>query len=1365
MAEKNAIRNARVVSKRCLGALGVSLGVGSVLALPPAALALLAASAAGLHLVDLFKKNKEELDQLSTAEEILLALFKKLDRLESRTVAPRGDLEVLESALSEGKMPAEEDLSDSQETRKLCLLIRLVQGQNKEQKLSFEEFRTQLSGLSNLCNEVAAHERAEQERFESLGQSVGEGIDFLADFIRQANQAQDSRGARILEEIEETRDLLKRIEENWNDPVRPNLFIHALGEFDSETKPSISDLHFNRRWLPYDPDVHGTTLRELDGFIDDPRTVLWWALVGEGGAGKSRLAHEYCLQLDADGWYAGFFDEEDMVGFLSKAEEWRPRCDTAIIIDYARLDHRPVQRFLATLRRKKDLNRKIRVLLLNRPDGFRTAQEADPKTRDNIRETLFRPYVWVVRAKREEKENLRARVEGSGLSGSERVILGDDETLRLPPLNDREILKKIRDSLDRMGLDSGAVIASVSAPALAHLVRITDGRLLLVETTAIVLSRRWRAKPKAMNLSLKHEELLLDIIEEEIRRYWIRRLEGGVENDQFFRQPLRFFQAVLIGAAAATFFRGLKCPEEWKTAFEIAKDHVPIPRENDLTPAENENYDKIRFDAFQKAVCAVFSAPYSGEQVPQVQPLKPDLLGEFFVLILAKVKGWNLERQCFVFSDDRESCLLPFDKSIPSFMSKTGRPLVNWCRLLVRDFREGFELEEIANVITDTLNKVPSPPDDVCLAGGLAVTLLGYSVGERDETAAGVIFNELENYFNRQPIRAIRALSFVHGVGFPCGSKEGKQFVGLGPRRAREIFIRWAKVYSAEERVVRRSVGFLSNAIFGYGRAGKEHIEEMGTCVELLKTVHCKAVTARWPSVEKIAVEFADGLVNAVSGYSNGGSEWFDEMAACVEALKVLKDEGVGSGWSCVGQIALAWAKGIGNASFGYGDAGREYFYRVVACFEALEGMESEAAAAGWSSVGEIALVRATVLYHAVQSFAEAGPEYFDQMAACVEDLEALNQEAVKSGWSSVSEIALARAKGLANLSLGYGKGGPEYFDRIAACVGALEVLKQEAVEAGWSSVSEIALARAKGLNWAVSGYLGCDKVDPEYFGRMAGCLEGLEVLKQEAGIFSWPSVGEIALERANGLLQAVFGYGEAGPEYFDQMTACLDQLQALMREATRANWDSVGEIALTWAKGLVCAVDGYGKAGLEYFERMTVCLAELGALTGKAASAVWSTRSEIAENLVDVFHRSVLRILFLKGFREGCATLKRFTASCDEQSNKFDDVTLPWERTPLFVSEYFPIMSSVRFKYIPGEVGDEDVIEFEVGSSSLLSKLRYVLENVAADDDAESSFHEYSSMLLPQLPQEISDGSSFLIRVSPEQADRLWRFFQKADQ
>jgi hypothetical protein len=117
---------------------------------------------------------------------------------------------------------------------------------------------------------------------------------------------------------------------------------------------------------------------ELQAWIDDEVDISVHPLIGRVGTGKTRLALEFCLQIDSDpnpppGWLAGFLSPSELTPVVDTLATrhfvWqRP---TLLVIDYAAQCHEALARWLDRLAGQK-LETKLRILLLDReaPEGF-----------------------------------------------------------------------------------------------------------------------------------------------------------------------------------------------------------------------------------------------------------------------------------------------------------------------------------------------------------------------------------------------------------------------------------------------------------------------------------------------------------------------------------------------------------------------------------------------------------------------------------------------------------------------------------------------------------------------------------------------------------------------------------------------------------------------------------------------------------------------------------------------------------------------------------------------------------------------------------------------------------------------------------
>jgi tetratricopeptide (TPR) repeat protein len=117
---------------------------------------------------------------------------------------------------------------------------------------------------------------------------------------------------------------------------------------------------------------------ELQTWIDDEVDISVHALIGRAGSGKTRLALEFCANIDSDpqardGWLAGFLSPAELTPVVNTLATRHFVWDqpTLLIIDYAAQCHEALARWLDRLA-SQQLETKLRILLLDReaPEGF-----------------------------------------------------------------------------------------------------------------------------------------------------------------------------------------------------------------------------------------------------------------------------------------------------------------------------------------------------------------------------------------------------------------------------------------------------------------------------------------------------------------------------------------------------------------------------------------------------------------------------------------------------------------------------------------------------------------------------------------------------------------------------------------------------------------------------------------------------------------------------------------------------------------------------------------------------------------------------------------------------------------------------------
>lgn len=146
----------------------------------------------------------------------------------------------------------------------------------------------------------------------------------------------------------------------------------------------------------------------LNRFLEEDNHFLWWALLGEGGMGKSRLALEWLKKMPSH-WF-GYFAKKN----ADAVREFQPFTDTVVIFDYVlgqeQLCAEAIESYLEVFNNSPY---KLRILLLERRK----------RTTDDD---------WMVRMKRKMPSEIRLEFESGSYSGQElylEALKEEDELL------------------------------------------------------------------------------------------------------------------------------------------------------------------------------------------------------------------------------------------------------------------------------------------------------------------------------------------------------------------------------------------------------------------------------------------------------------------------------------------------------------------------------------------------------------------------------------------------------------------------------------------------------------------------------------------------------------------------------------------------------------------------------------------------------------------------------------------------------------------------------------------------------------------------------------------------------------------------
>ncbi len=116
-------------------------------------------------------------------------------------------------------------------------------------------------------------------------------------------------------------------------------------------------------------------LKELAIFCDSGEQISWWAVIGRGGSGKSRLAYQFIKNnMGSSEWkmlflHDEFFSQANGGGKYKNWSNWTYDKNLLVVVDYVQKFAKEVSQWIEGLAFNHSVTRKIRVLLLERTDG------------------------------------------------------------------------------------------------------------------------------------------------------------------------------------------------------------------------------------------------------------------------------------------------------------------------------------------------------------------------------------------------------------------------------------------------------------------------------------------------------------------------------------------------------------------------------------------------------------------------------------------------------------------------------------------------------------------------------------------------------------------------------------------------------------------------------------------------------------------------------------------------------------------------------------------------------------------------------------------------------------------------------------
>ncbi len=149
--------------------------------------------------------------------------------------------------------------------------------------------------------------------------------------------------------------------------LNPNAYDN-LGYYEGRSNTtSIRPYDYDSGYLPFVGEARNRALSTLaNEFCKKGNGFKWWAVVGPGGAGKSRIGYELSQKLKREGWYTKWLDKSDYDNLAKLNEnEQISMHDTLIVADYVQAYAKEIGAWLYR-QINKPRARSLRVLLIER---------------------------------------------------------------------------------------------------------------------------------------------------------------------------------------------------------------------------------------------------------------------------------------------------------------------------------------------------------------------------------------------------------------------------------------------------------------------------------------------------------------------------------------------------------------------------------------------------------------------------------------------------------------------------------------------------------------------------------------------------------------------------------------------------------------------------------------------------------------------------------------------------------------------------------------------------------------------------------------------------------------------------------------
>ncbi|NLL50507.1 MAG: hypothetical protein GX245_04630 [Eubacteriaceae bacterium] len=593
----------------------------------------------------------------------------------------------------------------------------------------------------------------------------------------------------------------------------------------------------------------------LNNFLKDDQPVLSLVITGSGGIGKSKLLHQYILERLYDiPWKAVMLDRS-LVDDLCSHQEWKYPKNLLIVIDYAAEKSKIIGGWIRKINRFNSRPRKIRIIMLER-QGVR---------KDN--EQIILPF-WY-----------QTMMEESGGVLNEIQYGYENGFYELPPFNKDEMFQIMDMHPGGKPKPCQEKKEAIYKKILSFSNNYQDKRFN-TPLIALLLTDAYMNNEEVPN-------------PEHLMRYVIKRNRNSLKHilqiDENQEELLNSLESLMVYATAID-----GCNLE---------DNLPTP----LVDDRQKLYDFLDADILETLLVFISEEAQKHQRINaadeknyQLAPLKPDIIGEYFVLeyISRKHKSEKCKQIIEACWNKSEDFLFFLIRCVHSYLGNFEnlifgkQPVLFYGTEPLFQSMVLFEItatpnKDLSQKAIEHIEKLFQKYKETSIAIIYAKGLFNLSDEQKVMEAAETV-NKLKELCDNYPNNAEIALEYAKGL-VNLSSKQEVMKAAETVDKLKDLYDNYP---NNEEIASVYAVGL-------FNLSSKQKVMDAAETVDKLKKL-CD----NYPNNVEIALVYAKGLVNL------SNKQEVTEAAETVNKLKKLCDNHPKNV-----EIALVYASGLVNLS------------------------------------------------------------------------------------------------------------------------------------------------------------------------------------------------------------------------------------------------------------------------------------------------------------------------------------------------------------------------------------------------------------------------------------------------------------------